>query len=120
MLAWLLVEKIRDGRPTSLGAASGVVAGLVGITPAAVAVTPLGAIAIGALAGIGSALAIGLKRNSAMTIRSMSPTPAIGILANPIAPAGEASLVHGGLHLLGVEALSAGIVGPGSPSSSDP
>ncbi len=45
MIGWLLVERIRDGHPTSLGAASGVVAGLVAITPAAGSVNPVGAIA---------------------------------------------------------------------------
>ena len=61
MLGWLLAERIRDGQATSLGAASGVVAGLVAITPAAGSVHPLGAIALGAVAGILSALAVGLK-----------------------------------------------------------
>ncbi|PRZ41539.1 ammonium transporter [Antricoccus suffuscus] len=61
MLAWIIVERIRDGRPTSLGAASGVVAGLVAITPACANVSPLGAIAIGILSGIGSCIAIGWK-----------------------------------------------------------
>ncbi|HEX2855994.1 MAG TPA: ammonium transporter [Propionibacteriaceae bacterium] len=61
MLAWLLTERIRDGHATSLGAASGVVAGLVAITPSAAAVSPLGAAVIGVLAGAGCALAIGLK-----------------------------------------------------------
>ncbi|WP_010541543.1 ammonium transporter [Dietzia alimentaria] len=61
MLGWLLAERIRDGHATSLGAASGVVAGLVAITPAAGSVHPLGAIALGAIAGILSALAVGLK-----------------------------------------------------------
>ena len=61
MLAWLGTEKIRDGHPTSLGAASGVVAGLVAITPAAAAVDTYGAIAIGAIAGVLCALAVGLK-----------------------------------------------------------
>jgi len=61
MLTWLLTEKIRDGRATSLGAASGVVAGLVAITPAAAAVDSFGAIAIGGIAGVVCALAIGLK-----------------------------------------------------------
>ncbi|MBA3524609.1 MAG: ammonium transporter, partial [Geodermatophilaceae bacterium] len=51
-LGWLLTEKIRDGHATSLGAASGVVAGLVVITPACSSVTPIGAIVIGALAGV--------------------------------------------------------------------
>lgn len=61
LLGWLLVEKVRDGEPTSLGAASGIVAGLVAITPACGAVSPIGAIGIGALAGIACSLAVGLK-----------------------------------------------------------
>ena len=61
MLAWLATEKVRDGHATSLGAASGVVAGLVAITPAAAAVDTFGALAIGAIAGVLCALAVGLK-----------------------------------------------------------
>ncbi|WP_297628087.1 ammonium transporter [Nocardia sp.] len=61
MLAWLLVEKIRDGKPTTLGAASGIVAGLVAITPSCSSVNVLGALAVGAVAGIACALAVGLK-----------------------------------------------------------
>ena len=62
MLAWLFVEKVRDGHATSLGAASGVVAGLVAITPACAAVVNLvSAIAIGVAAGVICALAVGLK-----------------------------------------------------------
>ena len=54
-------ERIRDGHATSLGAASGVVAGLVAITPACSSVTPVGAIAVGILGGVLCALAVGLK-----------------------------------------------------------
>jgi len=61
MLAWLVTERIRDGHATSLGAASGIVAGLVAITPACASVSPLGAIVVGLVAGAGCALAIGLK-----------------------------------------------------------
>jgi Amt family ammonium transporter len=61
MLSWLLVEKIRDGHATSLGAASGVVAGLVAITPACASVNAIGALIIGAVAGILCALSVGLK-----------------------------------------------------------
>ncbi len=61
ILGWLLVEKLRDGKATSLGAASGIVAGLVAITPAAAQVDPLGALIIGVIAGVLSALAVGLK-----------------------------------------------------------
>jgi Amt family ammonium transporter len=58
---WLLVEKRRDGHATSLGAASGVVAGLVAITPACGALTPVTSIILGVVAGGLSAVAVGLK-----------------------------------------------------------
>jgi Amt family ammonium transporter len=61
MLAWLLTERIRDGRATSLGAASGIVAGLVAITPSCSSVNVVGALAIGFVAGVACALAVGLK-----------------------------------------------------------
>ncbi len=61
MLGWLLVERLRDGRATSLGAASGVVAGLVAITPACGSLSPVGSIALGAVAGAACAGAVGLK-----------------------------------------------------------
>ncbi|MGN7246646.1 ammonium transporter [Janibacter anophelis] len=61
VLGWLLVERLRDGHATSLGAASGVVAGLVAITPAAAALTPVASIALGAVAGALCAQAVGLK-----------------------------------------------------------
>jgi ammonium transporter, Amt family len=61
MLAWLLMERILHGKATSLGAASGVVAGLVAITPACGAVNILGALIVGAVAGAACAYAVGLK-----------------------------------------------------------
>ena len=61
LLAWLVVEKIKDGKPTSVGAASGAVAGLVAITPACASVHPIWAIFLGILAGVVCALAIDLK-----------------------------------------------------------
>ena len=61
LLAWLLVEKIKDGKPTSVGAASGAVAGLVAITPACAFLTPIWAIVLGLIAGAVCALAIELK-----------------------------------------------------------
>ncbi|MBD7924131.1 ammonium transporter [Xanthomonas sp. CFBP 8703] len=51
VLAWSLVEKLVKGKSSALGVASGMVAGLVGITPAAGTVGPFGAIAIGVAAG---------------------------------------------------------------------
>ena len=61
ILGWLLVEKLRDGHATSLGAASGAVAALVAITPACAFVAPWGAIVIGLLAGVICAFAVTLK-----------------------------------------------------------
>jgi Amt family ammonium transporter len=61
ILGWLAVEKVRDGKATSLGAASGVVAGLVAITPACGALSPVGSIVLGLLSGGLCALAVGLK-----------------------------------------------------------
>ncbi|MFF0741951.1 ammonium transporter [Streptomyces sp. NPDC004111] len=61
MLAWLAYEKIRHGAFTTLGAASGAVAGLVAITPSGGSCSPLGAIAIGVVAGVVCAMAVGLK-----------------------------------------------------------
>jgi ammonium transporter, Amt family len=61
MLGWLLTERIRDGHATSLGAASGIVAGLVAITPSCSSVNVVGALVIGVAAGALCALAVGLK-----------------------------------------------------------
>ncbi len=58
---WLLVERFRDGHATSLGAASGAVAGLVAITPACAFIAPWAAVLLGVLAGMICALAVGLK-----------------------------------------------------------
>ncbi len=61
LLGWILTEKVRDGHPTTLGAASGAVAGLVAITPACAFVAPWAAVVIGFIAGVICALAVGLK-----------------------------------------------------------
>jgi len=92
MLAWLLVERIRDGHATSLGAASGIVAGLVGITPAAASVDTWGALAIGVLSGVASAYAVALKYKfgyddsldvvGVHLVSGMVGTIAIGFFAN--------------------------------------
>lgn len=106
MIAWLATEKLRDGHATSLGAASGVVAGLVGVTPAAHSVSPLGALLIGVLAGVGCAFAIGLKERfgyddsldvvGVHLVGGLIGTLAIGLVADPSAPAGVAGLFYGG------------------------
>ncbi|MEU8814066.1 ammonium transporter [Actinoplanes sp. NPDC048796] len=61
LLGWIIVEWLRDGKPTLVGASSGAVAGLVAITPACGFVAPLPAALIGIIAGAVCALAVGLK-----------------------------------------------------------
>ncbi len=61
VLGWLLVEKVRNGHATSLGAASGAVAGLVAITPACAFVAPWAAVVIGVISGILCSLAVSIK-----------------------------------------------------------
>ncbi|ACU39742.1 ammonium transporter [Actinosynnema pretiosum subsp. pretiosum] len=106
MLAWLLVERIRDGHATTLGAASGVVAGLVAITPACSSVTPLGAIAVGAITGALCALAVSLKYRLGIDdsldvvgvhlVGGLSGTILVGFFASDAAPAGVNGLFYGG------------------------
>ncbi|HEY5848575.1 MAG TPA: ammonium transporter [Microlunatus sp.] len=105
-LGWLITERIRDGHPTSLGAASGVVAGLVAITPAANSVSPIGAIVLGLIAGALCALAVGLKYKlnyddsldvvGVHLVGGLWGTLAIGFLATEAAPAGVNGLFYGG------------------------
>ncbi len=61
LCAWMVAETVKDGKPTALGMASGIVAGLVAITPAAGFVGAMSSIVIGAAAGVLCFLAIGLK-----------------------------------------------------------
>ncbi|HEX3611885.1 MAG TPA: ammonium transporter [Sporichthyaceae bacterium] len=61
VVGWLAVERLRDGTFTSFGAASGAVAGLVAITPACASITPVGAIAVGTVAGAVCSFAVTLK-----------------------------------------------------------
>jgi ammonium transporter, Amt family len=106
MLAWLLTERIRDGKPTSLGAASGLVAGLVAITPSCSSVSPLGAIAVGAIAGVLCALAVGLKFRFGFDdsldvvgvhlVGGLVGTLLVGFFATSSAPAAVDGLFYGG------------------------
>jgi Amt family ammonium transporter len=61
MLGWLLMERLLHGKATSLGAASGIVAGLVAITPSCGSVNLTGALVVGGVAGLACAWAVGLK-----------------------------------------------------------
>ena len=123
MLAWLITERLRDGHATSLGAASGIVAGLVAITPACATVSPVGAILIGALAGVGCALAISLKVKfgyddaldvvGVHLVGGLIGTLAIGLFATKELTTGADGISHaglfygGGLDQLGRQAIGA-------------
>ncbi|MCW2779593.1 MAG: amtB [Marmoricola sp.] len=120
-LGWLLLERIRDGHATSLGAASGMVAGLVAITPSCSSVSPLGALLMGAVAGVVCALAVGLKYRwgyddsldvvGVHMVGGLVGTFGIGLLATTAAPAGVDGLFYGGgVDQLGRQALGAGVV----------
>lgn len=61
MLGWIVVEYFKHGKATSIGAASGVISGLVAITPACAVLEPMAAIGLGLLAGVLCAMAIELK-----------------------------------------------------------
>jgi len=106
MLGWLLTERIRDGHATTLGAASGIVAGLVAITPSCSSVNVVGALAIGVGAGIFCALAVGLKFKFGFDdsldvvgvhlVGGLFGTLMVGLVATSEAPAAVSGLFYGG------------------------
>jgi len=122
LCAWILVERIRDGRPTTLGAASGAVAGLVAITPACAAVSPLGAVAVGLLAGALCAVAVGLKYRLGFDdsldvvgvhlVGGALGSVLIGFFATATVTGGPSGLFYGGgFAQLGKQALAVVVVG---------
>ena len=118
LLAWLAVERIRDGHATSFGAASGVVGGLVAITPSCGSVTPMGAMAIGVAAGAICALAVGLKYKlgyddsldvvGVHLVGGLVGTILIGLLASSDVTAVDGLLYGGGADQLGKQLVAAG------------
>ncbi len=122
VLGWLLVEQLKFGKPTTLGAASGAVAGLVAITPAAGFVHPIGAVAIGLIAGILCALAVSLKFKFGLDdsldvvgvhlVGGLTGTLLIGFFATTqVNSAGADGLFYGGgFTQLGKQAIAAGAV----------
>jgi len=120
-LGWLAVEKFRDGKVTAVGAVSGVVAGLVAITPACAALSPLGSLVLGAAAGAVCSSAVTLKFRlrfddsldvvAVHLIGGLIGTIGIGFLADADAPAGVTGLLSGGgFSLLGKQIIAAGTV----------
>jgi ammonium transporter, Amt family len=128
-LAWVIVEKIRYGKSTALGMASGAVAGLVAITPACASVNPVGAIVVGLIAGALCSVAVGMKTRFGFddsldvvgvhAVGGAAGALLIGFLATPtvtgiLTPAkgdGPAGLLYGGgLGQLGKQAIGVVLV----------
>jgi Amt family ammonium transporter len=121
-LAWLVVEKIRDGHMTSLGAASGIVAGLVAITPGAGFVAGTAPIIIGLIAGVVCCYAVQLKTRAGYDdaldvvgvhmVGGLVGSLLIGLFARPgfFGADFEAGLFHGGDAGLLLEQLIANAV----------
>ena len=118
MLAWLAVERIMHGKATSLGAASGIVAGLVAITPSCGAVGVYGALFIGVAAGALCAWAVGLKYKlgyddsldvvGVHLVGGIVGTVLIGLVSTASAPGGVDGLFYGGgLKPLVIQVLTA-------------
>lgn len=116
MVGWLITERVRDGRPTSLGAASGIVAGLVAITPACASVSPLGALGLGLVSGILAALAVGLKYKlgyddsldvvGVHLVAGLVGTVALGFIALPVDGEGGGLFYGGGFAQLGAQIVA--------------
>jgi Amt family ammonium transporter len=106
VIGWLIVERIRHGKATTLGMASGAVAGLVAITPSCGAVTPVGAIILGVLAGAICAFAVSLKYKLGFDdsldvvgvhlVGGLFGSLAIGFLGTAAAPSAVNGLFYGG------------------------
>ncbi|WP_427135814.1 ammonium transporter [Pseudarthrobacter sp. S9] len=110
MISWLVTEKIRHGHPTSLGAASGAVAGLVAITPSCASISPLAALGLGLLAGAACAVFVDLKHKFGFDDSldvvgvhlggGLVGTLALGFIALPVSGDGGGLFYGGGLHQL--------------------
>jgi Amt family ammonium transporter len=124
-LVWILIEWKRDGHPTNLGAASGIVAGLVAITPAAGFVSGASPIWIGLIAGAACCYAVRLKNRYGFDdaldvvgvhfVGGLVGSLLIGFFADPdffagvVAPFREGLFYGGNLRLLGEQALANGV-----------
>jgi Amt family ammonium transporter len=121
MLGWLAIERFKDHKATTLGAASGAVAGLVAITPCAGFVTAGAAVAIGLIAGVACFLAISLKYRfhyddaldviGVHLVGGIVGSLLVGVFATKAVNANGADglLAGGGAHLIGEQALAVGV-----------
>ncbi len=122
LLGWLVVEKRRDGHATTLGAASGSVAGLVAITPSCGSVDLLGAVVVGLAAGVLCSYAVSWKFHWGVDdsldvvgvhlVGGVVGTLLIGLLASASMTHGPKGLFYGGgLGQLGRQAVAVAVVG---------
>ena len=122
MAMWTVVEWLYQGRPTTLGAASGAVAGLATITPAAGYVTPNSAVIIGLIAGLCCYFAVVLKSKLRFDdsldvvgihgLGGLIGTLMAGLLATKgINPGGADGLFYGNPAQLGIQATGIAVVG---------
>ncbi|GAB4192637.1 MAG: ammonium transporter [Roseiflexaceae bacterium] len=120
-LTWMTASWIRHKQPSVLGAAAGAVAGLVGITPAAGFVTPMAALVIGFLAGLGCFLVVELvvrgRVDDALDVFGVHGVGGIigalatGIFASKaVNPAGDDGLLYGNVAQLGEQAIAVVVV----------
>jgi len=122
LLGWIIVEWIRNGKPTMVGASSGAVAGLVAITPSCAYISPLGAVGLGLVAGAVCALAVSLKYRMNVDdsldvfgvhfVGGWIGSLSIGLIGTTAYNAGSAEglFTGGGWLQLGRQALCSGIV----------
>jgi ammonium transporter, Amt family len=116
MLSWLIVEKVRHGHPTSLGAASGVVAGLVAITPSCANISPVAAIGLGLVAGAACCVFVDLKYRFGLDDSldvvgvhlgaGLIGTLALGFIALPVDGEGGGLFYGGGFQQLVAQAAA--------------
>jgi Amt family ammonium transporter len=120
MLGWLAVERLRDGKATTLGAASGAVAGLVAITPACAYVSPIGSIILGLLAGALCCSCTPLKFKfgfddsldvvAVHLVGGVTGALSIGFLGNAVYGGNDGLFYGGGFHQLRVQAVAVAAV----------
>ncbi|MET8688067.1 ammonium transporter [Streptomyces sp. NPDC004732] len=121
LLGWLFVEQKRDGHPTTFGAASGAVAGLVAITPSCGVVDILGAAVIGLAAGVVCSYAVAWKFRlgyddsldvvGVHLVGGVVGTLLIGLFATATMTEGPEGLLHGGgAAQLGRQAVAVAVV----------
>ena len=117
LLAWVVVELARMKHATAVGAATGAVAGLVAITPAAGFVSPLSAVAVGALGSVFAYVAIQLRAKTKIDdaldvfachgVAGIVGALATGVFATKLVNKdGADGLLSGNAHLLGVQAIA--------------